>query len=280
MRFETLIIGGGVSGIMAQYVFPDSMILDAKSVENANDMTASYGANYLWEPIECFESKEVLVMTSVDGRPPEFQSIKRYKNKIGKGHENAEDWNEQFRMLQKGHIIVKPNFEIKALYSSSVTHVDLDRRLVEVRTGRERRRIYYDTLISTIPMDILVSLSRLNYRFPVDTVFKCNPIYVRRTKTRDLTYVFRVDYISDPTNPVYRSSRYLDTVQEESLIPFVGGSNVLRPGKIYDSNATELIREHFYSNGVVCVGRYGKWVSDELIHQTFHTLKALKEVIG
>ena len=103
---EIIVIGGGISGRLFQFYVPEAHILDwGKPPKKNKQLTRMYGANYLWEELPDIECKKFSVITHVDGQEATHDSIRRYKEKIGKTFDQAH-WDAQFNPLMTGYDII------------------------------------------------------------------------------------------------------------------------------------------------------------------------------
>lgn len=272
---KVVVIGGGVSGRIVQYFFRDATLLEAETEKDRmKSQMSEFGANYLWQSLPGFKCRGIKVVTKVDGEIPNPSSIKRYKNKIGKGYENREDYREQFKTVVDGYEIVEhPSCTIS--YGQRVTKVNPKNKVVYTDTNAYG----YDKLFSTIPLPELVKLSGFQFRYPMETVFKFKPIYIRINRYMGSSLmdgVYYVNYVSDPTVPEYRICIRNGQKHVESLSPFEEGTSIrLAPGKIYDNLYVPEILNDFRCLDIHPVGRFGKWTSDELIHTTYEEVKYL-----
>lgn len=272
-----LVVGGGISGQLVKLRVPSARVLDWRppSVAGGGGMTRRYGGNYLWEPLEGVECRPLTVYTTVDGAPPVLDAIYRYKEKVGKHAERITDmWALQFRAVQHGYDIVDWPHPIEVEYGNRVTGIDLHQRWVTI-DGRADE--HYDVLVSTIPLYSLMSLAGMTM-----VPFEWKPIFVRvQVNPLDIVFepdVWRVNYLSDPLVPAYRTTdrdgeRHFEALAAHGNIP----SKKITPGKIYAHPSTRGILERLESMGVYCFGRFARWEPDELVHQTDARIRAWKK---
>ena len=276
------ILGGGITGRIVHSLVPNSTVLEAEDESKAKRLSQSYGTNYLWEPIEGFNLKEVKVVTRIDDDLPTKESVQRYKNKIGKGSEEESEWGLQFQPESRGYFIMScPPAEI--LYGCRVLGIDMDARSIAVlRPDKEGlsglETLHYDQLLSTIPLSTLVSLTRMDTSFPAKTTFKFKPVYVKvaprppeaRFQQDDTVYV---NYLSNPLQEPYRYCDRFGERHYESLMPMGFPHKKLSPGKIWKDSTTDVILKILAEQEIHCFGRYGRWNPNELMHETYNYVK-------
>lgn len=271
-RKRILILGGGISGRLAQVVFPEATILEAG--KKGKNLTRMWGTNYLWKPlpIDWMEFRKFKVITTVDKNVPTPESIAAYKRKIGKP-EDIGDWGLQFEHISNGYDIATWPVEPQILWDHTVKHINLRERFVICEHDEFTVKIQFQNLISTIPLDILVRMSGLE---PVGFHHSCNPITVEVMKVAGgpTTPVMLVDYNSDLGVHYYRETLRDGTIHRESLVPVPQSRNsiTLYPGKIRTNHQIELMRQVVEQQGVILAGRYAAWRPNELVHETFDKL--------
>lgn len=277
---RTLILGAGITGIMAKCLMDEATVLEAG---REGSSTFKTGANYLWKDIPLFRTHKVKIFTSIDERWPDSSSILRYKNKIGKSLEDREMWGEQFKPTMNGYLICDVPY-IRALYNTRVAKINLKEKTFDYVGRHTQGEIKFDTLISTIPLPVLVMLAGLETEEMISKWFKYRPIYVKETKCipSSSRYV-SVNYISSRSTPTYRITKYFEegAEHEESLRNFIPSPDskikTLFPGKIWESLETREVLKTLSAHGVYCFGRYASWNPDELIHQTYEKLVNFKK---
>lgn len=267
---KTVILGGGITGRIVNYLIPDSVVMEANSPIR---MTHQYGTNYLWKEIEGFPSIPIRIVTTVDGQVPTIESIQRYKNKVGRQDEDKSEWGLQFQPETRGHFIQSyPETNIK--YEARAYSIDLKEHKIHFPQLNEV--VQYDQLISTIPLVGLVILTGLNARFPVNS-FKYKPVFIKMVPTPPeiprLKDTVNVNYLSDPTIQPYRYCDRFGERHYESLTPMDFPHKKLSPGKIWESSYTPMILQYLESFNIKCFGRYGKWSTNELLHETYEEVK-------
>ena len=132
----TIIIGGGITGRLAQLFAPDAIIYDWRTQADGNKLTRMYGANYLWEEIPEVVCAPFPVLTHVDWRRPELFSIQRYKEKVGKGDEVKTEWGLQFEEHSTGYeILSMPAARIT--FEARAVSIDVKEHTVVVQFGAE-----------------------------------------------------------------------------------------------------------------------------------------------
>lgn len=266
-----LIIGGGFLGQLLHTLLPEARVLDWRAQPPAH-LARAFGAQYLWEPVPNLPCQAFHVVTYVDGKPATPDSIKAYKLKVGKVQDGA-DWRSQFRAVMPGYTVTLPPARVE--YGMRVQTVDLANQRVHLSTAIT---LPYDWLISTIPLPALMDLCALPK--PSDP-FEHRPIYAW-TRPGPEGPQWEVNYVSDPGNPVYRTTLRAGEIHSESLIPVEAVTPVHRliPGKIYRHSAVPLVRAQLQMQHVMTVGRYGAWDPEQLAHETYREIREWKERCG
>jgi hypothetical protein len=275
---KVVAIGGGISGRIVQYFLPEALVLEAQESSGKEKLTLNFGTNYLWEPLEGFNCRKLNIITHVDEAPATEKSVKRYKNKIGKGYENREDYLEQFEVNTVGWEITQlPPSRIQ--YGHELVEIDLLRKTLLVLDKKSciSRKISYDLLFCSAPLPITLKLCRLQNVYPVETMFKYKPIYVDIKPHPYPDDCIYVNYLSDPTTPIYRTCCRNGQLHTESLSRLTESDKVIFPGKIYEDPLVPKLLEHLRSHDIFPIGRFGKWASDELIHVTYHEVETLSK---
>lgn len=280
---KNFILGAGITGIMAKKLFDDAIVLESNS-EGSN--TYKMGANYLWEPVPLFQTKKVKVRTTVDGKKPNEASIMRYKNKIGKGLEDRGLWGEQFQPEMKGYVIEETP-KIKVVYGVRIIKIDLKGKVLYLKINKYGTRpVKFDNIISSIPFPIMIEICELETKEMISKWFKYSPIFVQKREldaSKRCNHLVDVNYITSRGIKSYCSTKYYERKEEHieslsDLIPYATTKIFL--GKIWGSRMTKLLTDTLNNRGIYCFGRYASWNPDELIHNTYHKLKAFREDEG
>jgi hypothetical protein len=265
-----VVIGGGVTGQLVQFCIPHARILDwSKPPKNKRQLTRMFGANYLWEPLENIECKKFTVITHVDGSEANYESIRRYKEKIGKSFDQAH-WDAQFKTVMEGYNIVSlPDTDIS--YECRVKEIFVKDKRLLLSSGID---IQYDVLISTIPLYALMDMCNIPHKRP----FQYKPIYIRiEERPLEAPYpepTWYINYLSDPDIPPYRytdrdKKRHYEGLTSMGRIP----TRKISPGKIYPNPIAPLVLESLEKDSIFCFGRFGRWDPEELLHSTYSGIK-------
>lgn len=283
-----LVIGGGITGQLVKMVVPSARVLDWR-VPGPNvpipRLTRQYGANYLWEPIDRLECRPIHVLTHVDGQTATWDAVKRYKTKIGKDHEvvgvvPTDPLPEQFCEHQTGYEIIGiPPTPIE--YGMRVSRIFPAERCLEIR-GLRSHTLEYDVLVSTIPLYSLLSLARMSTPMPLRHtpiwvhVGRCPPDSPATLAGTDMY----VNYLTTDVAP-YRVTDRSGERHYESLSPMANVSHKrLIPGKILPSIDVPGVLDQLVQHDIWCFGRYGRWSSDELVHQTYQYIVQWANALG
>lgn len=267
-----VIIGGGMTGMIAQQHVPYSLILDwgppPALVERA--LPKQWGANYWWKPIAGMACEEFDVFTTIDNSRATPEAIHAYKTRVGKAQETYTRPGmvaSQFEYQAKGYAPLEFPSPTNIRYKSHVVRIDPFRRHVCLRDGS---LVKYEKLISTIPLPALRAMVDAAVLSSFDTVrFQASPIYVVEKKDAFKPRAsMSVDYRT--TGPAYRATAHRDGSLhlEYSDTPSGEMSKKLIPGRIYDTPYARPLVAEMALMDIYCFGRYARWDSDELLHQT------------
>jgi len=270
---RVLVIGGGFIGQLVQFVVPYARVLDWRKAPEGRDthQTRNFGAHYLWQALPGLPCKRFKVHTTVDNRPPEEEAIRRYKQKVGKLSDII-DWDGQFREHQEGwEIDTVPNAVVE--FGRYVQCINWRERTLVLR---DVGTVAYDMLVSTIPLSALMRMLggpelNLTSRQIYVSVVSAPAHWPRK---RGL----HVNYVSDPTDPIYRmTNRHGVEQHRESLTPIGGdGFTPIYPGKIYTHPLVPQMLQILETRRIFCFGRNATWSSDELAHETYAHIQEWK----
>lgn len=273
-----------MTGMLAQQYIPDSLILDwgPPPALPERALPKQWGANYWWSPIAGLECREFKVITTIDGDPATPESIHAYKTRVGKAHETYTRPGmvaAQFEHESIGYAPLEFPAPRNIRYRAHVVSIDPFRKQVSLRDGEN---IPYERVISTVPLPALRAMVDAAVLTPFDVLnFRSTPIYVVEKKeyVRARDYVW-VDYRT--AGSAYRATTHLDgSLHLEYAEPPRGAlSKKLLPGRIYDVNHTRALVHELSLLNIHCFGRYARWDSDELLHQTDADLKRWATLVG
>lgn len=295
-KVDTLILGTGFVGRMAMHLFPGSLALHlgpapfTPQQPNTEFLRASF---FLHEPIPLFKTTPIEVTTSIDGVEATLSGIMAYKTKIGKADEDPTGWMKQFQFKTTGWSPYEwvPSPEPPEILDCDMVRMDFRDRGVTYRLRDQDSyvRVTYKRLISTIPLPSL--LPRMFRDLPVTDMLRSQPIHIHsgimdhEVKADRLNIV----YVTDPGTPVYRQTQQGWRCRSESLEEFPrtehGGKWKIVPGKVFEASPEsaykiERVLENLSQYGLHTVGRYGSWRSNELLHDSYQRLLALREAVS
>lgn len=263
---RVVIIGGGFMGQLIQMLIPGSRCLDwqpkAPSVANRQ-----FGAQYLWEPVPELRCRKFEVITGIDGEDATQDSILRYKKKVGK-EQDASDWRSQFQTRMWGYQIDQP-IPSNVEYGMRVVGINVDERRLQI--NHLQSFVPYDVLISTVPLPFLYGLIHPGRFNP-----QSRPIYVQTlpSQVRGMSPWWTVNYSSDETDPVYRTTVRDGEIHFEALHPATeDGWRRLIPGKIYRHPDAPAARDELAQQDIFCFGRFARWEPEELAHETLAAVR-------
>jgi len=274
------VIGGGITGQMAQWAMPHADVYDWKP-RPTTVLTRNYGGNYLWKPIshDGVTCRPFSVITEIDGKAPTMAAAKAYKAKIGKDMEHPGLWEMQFKHKMPGwDFVTIPDSRIH--YQHRLTGIHMGRHVLTFENGTE---VVYDALISTIPLYSLLSMVGME---PIRGL-KFAPIYVKKYPAPERFGMqatnplgFYINYLSTPDIESYRYTDRDGERHYESLIPLSQPMTKLSPGKIWDHKDVPDVLRHLANFDIHPIGRYGQWDSNQLVHETWDTIQLLKKVLA
>jgi hypothetical protein len=274
MSERLIIIGGGFNGQLLHTVFHRARVFDWRP--SPPDLTAQprqFGPQYLWEPVDGLACSPFVVTTHVDGRPATDDAVRAYKRKVDK-EQDAGDWRAQFQTTMQGWSVALPPSRVE--YGRRIASIDRVSRKLIMSNHEE---VFYDILISTIPLYSLLSLAGLP---EPDTKLTFRPIYVSSSPCADamLSDGMYVNYISDPATPIYRETQRDAALHRESLHATDGVTIKITPGKIYGHFAVPMLQNTLRAYGIHTFGRFASWHPDELAHETFRQALSFKVFYG
>lgn len=280
---KVVILGGGMVGQLAKFLFPDAKVLDwrIQPAKRGSPFATIklLGAMYLWEPLEGLPCESFTVLTTMDGEIATEASVAAYKNKIGKPGD-LEHWRRQFNPCMTGWRLtgIPDSENVKILYNSYVEKIDVNRHTLTTRTGY----VYpYDILISTIPLPSLMQMVGMESTLPFDHA----DISVREAPTpldvpwaRAADNALRINYLSNALVPVYRTTDWAGNRHYEWLRTHPHSremgfpTKVISPGKIFPHPDVGRIVTDLGYCGIYPFGRFATWSPDELLHLTYKNL--------
>ena len=165
-KIKHLIIGGGISGVIASEILGDSLIIERASFlggEMTNNIlgpkmyhdtpsTRNFFRKYV------MSTSTIRSTTILDGK--ECTDKKAYDKKIGYSFKNSQ--NSSLKQFSSLNLDLEPLYENQnALLSSNVIKIDISKKLVYVLCNKAICIIQYDYLISTIDYELFLRLCDL-----------------------------------------------------------------------------------------------------------------------
>lgn len=274
MSERLIIIGGGFNGQLLHTLFHRARVFDWRpSPPDVAAQPRQFGPQYLWEPVDGLPCSAFTVTTHVDGKPATDDAVRAYKRKVGK-EQDAGDWRAQFQPTMQGWSTVLPPSRVE--YGRRIVSIDRVSRKLVMANGED---VFYDLLVSTIPLYSLLSLAGLP---EPDTKLTFRPIYVASAPdpAAPLGDGMYVNYISDPDTPIYRETLRDSARHRESLHATDGVTIKITPGKIYGHPTVPHLLSVLWSYGIKTFGRFASWSPDELAHETFRQAQSFKVTNG
>jgi hypothetical protein len=274
--FRTLIVGAGAVGRTAKVFFPEAITVDQQT--KPRELSRNFGTQYLWKPLPGIPCCPFTVKTTIDGKTPTRELAVKYKAKIGKESERyLPTLMDQFQPEQRAYRVQHDKWPDPrpVLWGRELISLDPLRKLARFSCGSgTEEEVSFDILISTIPFFILFK-TLTNVGVPdAEEPFHYRPVYVIREAAVHGWDLMQVNYISASDDPVYRTCKWGNFIQHESLeippddLPSWIETHVLFPGKIWPNPVTPPVVGQLMVKNIYCVGRYGRWEPDELLHET------------
>lgn len=280
MTKRIVVIGGGFAGQLVQLALPDARILDWRKEAPKDHLETRIGPQYLWAPIPGVESVSFDVITQIDGESPRPDRILAYKRKIGKERDGG-DWGLQFQPTMRGWHSRLPVPRID--FNMRVQWIDVEHRCLRIadHDGLTEHSIYYDTLVSTIPLPALLDLCPMWRDWHRMTrTFQSDPIYMTVVHHMPFADAMILNYIADPTKTIYRMTSFQSDRYFESLSPMSPGARRILPGKIHPNPDSERIVSQLWDEfRVKCFGRFATWSPDELAHETWQQIVTWRDAL-
>lgn len=281
-----LILGGGPAGRCAQMHFgtENSLVVDKSAMQ---PLPQPLGAVYLWTPLpthwtDCHPFK---VFTTIDGERPTQAGMEAYKRKVGKTNDiRPLSEMPEFAYEQTGYDVLRwPS--TRGLYNCRVRSISLERRVVRLDNSRGQEieirwtRYCINTIALPTVADMFVEQQAVNLPPSRDPEWKYAPLWVfqKQVAPHGSVMTMFVDYNTGP-EPYYRSTVRNGLMQLESLSEWPKGSKISRvfPGKIWPLRGSEEVLQKIRITGFECIGRFGAWRPNELLHHTVERLLEMK----
>jgi hypothetical protein len=213
-------------------------------------------------------------MTHVDGRPQTNDSVMAYKIKVGKQGDQV-PWGDQFQLQMTGFEIDEP-LDTFVQYNQRVVSISTQTRMIRF-ANTSIPSVIYDTLVTTIPMPILLSFLDEG-SWQVNEPWESKAIFVRVEKRPpDAPYpldVLYVNYLSDQTVLPYRVTDRFGFRHYEGLTPMgFLPTKKITPGKIYAHKETAGLIERLRVCSIFPFGRFATWDPEELVTDTFRNMQ-------
>lgn len=281
-----VIVGAGLSGLIAAHAFPDAPLIEASAEPTASHAALLRFRSDAVANLVGIEFREVLVRKAIwfDGRlvPPDIRLANWYAQKVSHRISDRSIWN-----LEPVHRFIAP----LDFYDRLIERVS---RRVSWRTplSAENMIDHEPPFISTIPLPQLLRITKLDN--PAFVPFDYQPIAVTRFEIADCD-VHQTIYFPAPDTLIYRASITgnvliveamggLDVESQfdgltEVLAAFGGiriiralGERTQRYGKIvpiHDATRKELLYRLTSLYKIYSLGRFAIWKNvllDDVVH--------------
>jgi len=291
-----VILGGGPAGHATSVAFPEALVIEKNDYRSE---ARNFGPHFLWRDLGGFKCRPTKVLSHIDGAPATDESVRRYREKVGRP-DDTRPWHDEYGVEATQYDILEwPS--VRGLWGWKVDRVRLRDRVVRVTSTSGDTDlsvdVQYDTLINTLPMPIFWRMTDL-FR-DLDDCFRWTPVYVWVEPYREDQSVRRreefkfenpwdryINWISDKDNPCYRESWHENGVHHESLLKddrwMREPTHTHYPGKIWSEGEKTLglITRFAETHGVYFNGRYGSWSYGELLHHTYENALSLRRRLG
>ncbi|RKY33143.1 MAG: hypothetical protein DRP74_00390 [Candidatus Omnitrophota bacterium] len=275
MKNKVAIIGAGLSGRIAKYIFGDKATLYGE-ISKSNKMPFFYIHRFLDSKLT---DREILVSSrviAIDKKNQKHNYLIKTRSRVACGLDSSignytnEGWILNWNRL--------PNPDVKDRIIDFVNYSDR-KCLIGIKDS-----YIHEIVIFTID---LINICKLVYSSPHEIDYqpdfeyykiglKFTPVY---SIFENLIQTF---YFPDPDIPYYRVTFYQDyMVQEfsEASVSFdkFEFDKILYPGKILPSmNSANIIKSLEQSN-IYCLGRYACWQPRMMVHDVWREAIKLKE---
>lgn len=273
MSREIVVIGAGLGGQIAARGIKDNYPEDHVTLVG-NPVTEFPGLFYFNDKIPGVAEKEVKVSYQIVGEG----SLEDYQKK-SRGTFESTITESSFSKVGKtvtGYALNHRRVDLSDILNilCNVVEIRLNSREIILEDGQELK---YDKLVSTVPLNVFLSLSKIEMS---PSEFKYTPVNekVVQTLDSDFSEVTKVVVYYDLTeSKYYRHSHYYigdsiyksvsETVREDESC-----TSTIYPGKIIPSRLLSLYVASIECNypEVALCGRYARWSYHYLVSDTYH----------
>ena len=255
MSENVLIIGSGIAGMLSAMKIKESGYSDSiticernSEIEKPPTAAAFYCHEFLTKEITptSFEVKWKIIGDKKNAS--RLYALKVYgpafSDKVSICEKEAKGW-----AIDTEYLIDQTSDMVET--NRDLTSINLDYRYCEFN---DYERVYYDTLISTIPMPIFLKIC--NKKSPT---FISKPIYVTERDCANMGMnTMSLLYYTDPKYIYYRGTEWNGKRFLESMEP-TKNCSAMYPGKIWGCDKSEEIIKDFRKYAVYFQGRYARW---------------------
>ena len=275
LKVDTLILGGGYAGLLAQKKVNqrtrDNFIIDQGDAPRFADkdyvIVFKDKSEYTTQdPI----SMSIFHFTSDTGIPfaREYaQKLYRKDVKIDLARSNPEEEKNATEVYMIDNYAVTS--DVRMYGNITVTKIDVNEHIVHAKVTHVDKSltIEYDELISTIPIFEFAKLAGINLLKDYGIFISFYPIGVIKKFNPHRSDQIIMEYYSDPLIPFYRKHIYGNSVYYEYCInkPFdVQFNKIIGPGKFttIDPELMARFRGDMEDCGIQFVGRFALWDPD------------------
>jgi len=288
MKSNIVIIGSGITGKIAKYIFNRESILLGTSP------SLNYGLFYIHKFLDdnlTYDKLKIRTVIDFNGDDIHKQYCLRTRGKeldfdlsIDRIQEETIGWRLNKKVLSYSDI------------DANAAEIDIENKCIKFEGDVPGNSgvIEYKYIINTIPIPELIKLTHLSSDVIILPVagtgmtFDAVPIGLKYKKNlaKDSSCDIKVLYLPSDDPLAYRASGNEDFSVYEYSFAYADNleckdyDKVLRPGKLIHNDDTKIILGLFEKFGIFSIGRYAEWSQLILVHHSYDRLIKLKEKIG
>lgn len=262
-----VILGAGVSGLLAASRWPDARVFERQSAAVPPVMQATF---YSEHRVPVFAEHEIVVYTRYGsvGTPEDYARKVYADPSVPVSAGTFRPWQAAFGWDGRELLAASVG---RVAWERTVAVVDVAGRMLVLADGE---RVSYGVLINTIPLPVFLRMAGIECSAPLRSL----PIFLR--KGRAAVPIppgeQHVVYWPGPERPYYRTSQRGGQLTEEHMHPPAGPVVVVLPGKIFPVPSAETLVASLEAEGIICLGRYAEWKPKLLSHQVWGRILDLR----
>ena len=265
---KIVILGAGLSGRIAKYIFGDSAILLGELQENIQPFF--YVHEFLDEKLT---HEKVKISKSIQGLSKKnFQELReRYLAKTGRvGAEDTSFREEEIEGWLLDETVL-PKLDVQGW----VNYIGLDEKKLWLS---EKDFQSFDALINTIPLPKLLELTGIESSKERFKHFLIGLIQVPCYKTEEILVEFFPRRAWQYRSTIWKGKEVLEFSEASvgKVFQRMEFGQVLDPGKILPEPSAVEVMRGLETYNVHCLGRYACWESRMMVHDVYRRAKELK----